>query len=111
MCFVSWHITVSPGAVLWGVLRVEWGTEPLAISYLAPEQELDLHHYNKSDLSPVGVGFCNECPLSLILFTLFKDRISRCGQEVEGVRFGGLRTVSLVLLASSSYVPSVMQRG
>ena len=62
---------------------------------------------NKSDLFPVRVGLRQGCPLSPILFIIFMDRISRCSQGVEGVRFGDLRIGSLlfaddvVLLASS----------
>ncbi|KAI3370382.1 hypothetical protein L3Q82_024470, partial [Scortum barcoo] len=48
------------------------------------------------------------CPLSLVLFIIFMDRISRRSQGPEGVRFGNHRISSLlfaddvVLLASSS---------
>ena len=56
---------------------------------------------------PVRVGLRQGCPLSPILFMNFMDRISRCSQGIEGVRFGDLRIGSLlfaddvVLVASS----------
>ncbi|KAK3510314.1 hypothetical protein QTP70_001363 [Hemibagrus guttatus] len=62
----------------------------------------------KSDLFPVHVGLRQGCPLSLVLFIVFMDRISRCSQQPEGVRFGDHRISSLifaddvVLLAPSS---------
>ncbi|TWW81820.1 R2 Retrovirus-related Pol polyprotein from type I retrotransposable element [Takifugu flavidus] len=62
---------------------------------------------SKSNSFPVRVGLCQGCPLSLILFIIFMDRISRCSHGVEGIRFGDLRIGSLlfaddvVLLASS----------
>ncbi|KAK3544173.1 hypothetical protein QTP86_006037 [Hemibagrus guttatus] len=62
----------------------------------------------KSDLFPVHVGLRQGCPLSPVLFIVFMDRISRCSQGLEGVRFGDHRISSLifaddvVLLASSS---------
>ena len=46
--------------------------------------------------------------LSPVLFIIFMDRISRCNQAVEGIRFSGLWILSLlfaddvVLLASSN---------
>ncbi|KAK3558549.1 hypothetical protein QTP86_019017 [Hemibagrus guttatus] len=62
----------------------------------------------KSDLFPVHVGLRQGCPLSLVLFIVFMDRISRRSQGLEGVRFEDHRISSLifaddvVLLASSS---------
>ncbi|KAK3537395.1 hypothetical protein QTP70_008853 [Hemibagrus guttatus] len=52
----------------------------------------------KSDLFPVHVGLRQGCPLSLVLFIVFMDRISRCSQGLEGVRFGDHR-ISLLLFA------------
>ncbi len=51
---------------------------------------------SKSDLFPVRVGLSQGCPLSLTLFIIFMDRISRSSQCVEGVRFGDLRIGSLL---------------
>ncbi|KAK3529557.1 hypothetical protein QTP70_031980, partial [Hemibagrus guttatus] len=62
----------------------------------------------KSYLFPVHVGLRQGCPLSLVLFIVFMDRISRHSQGLEGVRFGDHRISSLifaddvVLLAPSS---------
>ncbi|KAK3561507.1 hypothetical protein QTP86_006177 [Hemibagrus guttatus] len=62
----------------------------------------------KSDLFPVHVGLQQGCPLSLVLFITFMDRISRCSQGLEGVQFGDHRILCLlfaddvVLLAPSS---------
>ncbi|KAK3575515.1 hypothetical protein QTP86_029266 [Hemibagrus guttatus] len=61
----------------------------------------------KSDLFPVHVGLQQGCPLSLVLFINFMDRISRHSQGLEGVRFGDHRILLLlfadgvVLLAPS----------
>ena len=50
----------------------------------------------KSDLFSVGVGLCQGCPLSPILFVIFMDRISRCSRQEERVQFGDLRIASLL---------------
>ena len=61
----------------------------------------------KSNTFLVGVGLCQGCPLSPILFVIFMDRISRHSRGEESVRFRDLRIASLlfaddmVLLASS----------
>ncbi|KAK3534617.1 hypothetical protein QTP86_016770, partial [Hemibagrus guttatus] len=52
----------------------------------------------KSDLFPVHVGLRQGCPLSPVLFIVFMDRISRCSQGLEGVRFGDHR-ISLLIFA------------
>ncbi|XP_066513109.1 uncharacterized protein [Hoplias malabaricus] len=63
---------------------------------------------SKSDWFQVGVGLHQGCLLSPVLFIIFMDRIYRCSQVAEGVRFGGLRIPCLVFaddvvfLASSS---------
>ena len=60
----------------------------------------------------VRVGLHQACPLSLVLFRIFLDRISRCSQEVDRVKFNGLRIPSLlfaddvVLLTSSKGISS-----
>lgn len=43
---------------------------------------------SKSDQLLVHVELWQGCPLSLVLFTIFTHRISRCIQGLEGVRFG-----------------------
>lgn len=48
----------------------------------------------KSDLFPVRVGLHHGCPLSVALFITFMDRI--CSRGVEGGKFGGQRTLSLL---------------
>ena len=63
---------------------------------------------SKSDPFPVGVGLHQGRPLSVVLFKLLMDKISRCSEAAEGVGFGDLRIPSLlfaddvVLLASSN---------
>ncbi|KAK0154090.1 LINE-1 retrotransposable element ORF2 protein [Merluccius polli] len=112
MCFVDLEKAFDrvPRGVLWGVLREYGVSDPLirAVRSLYDWcQSLVRIAGNKSDLFPVRVGLRQGCPLSPILFIIFMDRISRCSQGVEGVRFGDIRIGSLlfaddvVLLASS----------
>ena len=60
-----------------------------------------------SQACPVGVGLCQCCPLSTILFVIFMDRISRRSRGEESAWFGNLKFALLVfademvLLASS----------
>lgn len=49
------------------------------------------HYYE-----PFGPGLLQGCPLSLILFVPFKDRISRHSQAEENVQVGTLRIASLL---------------
>ena len=112
MCFVDLEKAFDrvPRGALWGVLR-EYGVPgPLirAVRSLYDRcQSLVRIAGSKSGSFPVRVGLRQGCPLSPILFITFMDRISRCSQGVEGIRFGGLRIASLlfaddvVLLASS----------
>ena len=51
---------------------------------------------SKLDSFPVGVGLHQGCALSLILFVIFMDRISRRSRGGEGLQFNGLRIPSLL---------------
>ena len=52
---------------------------------------------SKSDLFQVGVGLCQGCALSPILFVIYMDRISRCGHGVEGgLQVSDLKITSLL---------------
>lgn len=44
----------------------------------------------------MGVGLCQGCPLSQILFVIFIEKISRCSQGGLGVGFRDLRITSLL---------------
>ncbi|TWW62347.1 R2DM Retrovirus-related Pol polyprotein from type II retrotransposable element [Takifugu flavidus] len=97
--------------VLWGVLREYGVLGPLirAVRSLYDQcQSLVRIAGSKSNSFPVRVGLRQGCPLSLILFIIFMDRISRCSHGVEGFQFGDLRIGSLlfaddvVLLSSSA---------
>uniref|UniRef100_A0A672FD98 Reverse transcriptase domain-containing protein n=1 Tax=Salarias fasciatus TaxID=181472 RepID=A0A672FD98_SALFA len=113
MCFVDLEKAFDrvPRGVLWGVLR-EYGVRgPLlraVRSLYDRSRSLVRIAGSKSDLFPVHVGLRQGCPLSPVLFIIFMDRISRCSQGPEGVRFGDHRISSLlfaddvVLLASSN---------
>ena len=63
---------------------------------------------SKSEPFPVRGGLHQGYHFSLVLFIIFMDRISRHSQVVEGVKFGGLRILSLlfaddvILLASAN---------
>lgn len=48
----------------------------------------------QSQTFAVGVGLCRGCPLSLILFVIFMEMITRCSLGKESVRFGNHRVVS-----------------
>ena len=48
---------------------------------------------------PVGVGLCQGCALSPILFVIYMDRILRRSRGGEGLQFGGLRISSPLLRA------------
>uniref|UniRef100_A0A8C6KZX9 Reverse transcriptase domain-containing protein n=1 Tax=Nothobranchius furzeri TaxID=105023 RepID=A0A8C6KZX9_NOTFU len=112
MCFVDLEKALDrvPRGALCGVLREYGVLGPLirAVRSLYGRcQSLVRIAGSKSGLLPVRVGLHQGCPLSPILFITFRDRISRCSQGVEGIRFGGLRIRSLffaddvILLASS----------
>lgn len=51
--------------------------------------------YVRRHLVTVRVGLCHGFSLSLVLLIIFTDRISRCSQVGEGLRFSGLRIPSL----------------
>ncbi|KAK3514042.1 hypothetical protein QTP70_002494 [Hemibagrus guttatus] len=113
MCFVDLEKAFNcvPRGILWEVLW-EYGVRgPLlrAVRSLYNwSRSLVRIASCKSDLFPVHVGLRQGCPLSPVLFIVFMDRISRCSQGLEGVRFGDHRISSLifaddvVLLAPSS---------
>ncbi|KAK3518550.1 hypothetical protein QTP70_001608 [Hemibagrus guttatus] len=113
MCFVGLEKAFDcvPHGILWEVLW-EYGVHgPLlrAVRSLYNwSRNLVRIASCKSDLFPVHVGLRQGCPLSPVLFIVFMDRISRCSQGLEGVRFGDHRISSLlfaddvVLLAPSS---------
>ncbi|KAK3563034.1 hypothetical protein QTP86_014091, partial [Hemibagrus guttatus] len=112
MCFVDLEKAFDcvPRGILWEVLW-EYGVRgPLlraVRSLYNRSRSLVRIASCKSDLFPVHVGLRQGCPLSLVLFIVFMDRISRRSQGLEGVRFGDHRISSLifaddvVLLASS----------
>ncbi|KAK3537609.1 hypothetical protein QTP70_017005, partial [Hemibagrus guttatus] len=113
MCFVDLEKAFErvPRDILWEVL-CEYGVRgPLlrAVRSLYNwSRSLVRIASCKSDLFPVHVGLRQGCPLSPVLFVVFMDRISRCSQGLEGVRFGEHMISSLifaddvVLLAPSS---------
>ncbi|KAK3535008.1 hypothetical protein QTP70_001967 [Hemibagrus guttatus] len=112
MCFVDLEKAFDrvPRDILWEVLW-EYGVHgPLlraVRSLYNRSRSLVRIASCKSDLFSVHVGLRQGCPLSPVLFIVFMDRISRCSQGLEGVRFGDHRISSLifaddvVLLASS----------
>lgn len=115
MCFLDLEKAYDPvpQGVLWVVFQ-EYGVPDLLLwtilaLYNQSKSSIQIAG-SKSDSFQVGVGLCQGCLLSLILFITFMDRSSRCSQGVEGVQFGGLRialllfTDTVVLLASSNCV-------
>ncbi|KAK3516360.1 hypothetical protein QTP70_009415 [Hemibagrus guttatus] len=113
MCFVDLEKAFDrvPRGILWEVLW-EYGVRGLLLravrSLYNRSRSLVRITSCKSDLFPVHVGLRQGCPLLLVLFIVFMDRISRHCQGLEGVRFGDHRISSLifaddvVLLAPSS---------
>ncbi|KAK3565347.1 hypothetical protein QTP86_007134 [Hemibagrus guttatus] len=112
MCFVDLEKAFDrvPRGILWEVLWEYGVCGPLlrAVRSLYNRSRSFVRIAScKPDLFPVHVGLRQGCPLSPVLFIVFKDRISRCSQGLEGVRFGDHRISSLifaddVLLAPSS---------
>ncbi|KAK3534231.1 hypothetical protein QTP86_007026 [Hemibagrus guttatus] len=116
MCFMDLEKAIEkafdrvPRGILWEVLW-EYGVHGLLLtavwSLYNQSRSLVRIASCKSDLFPVHVGLRQGCPLSLVLFIVFMDRISRRSQGLEGVQFGDHRISSLifaddVLLAPSS---------
>ncbi|KAK3538621.1 hypothetical protein QTP86_008833 [Hemibagrus guttatus] len=112
MCFVDLEKAFDrvPRGILWEVLWEYGVCGPLlraVRSLYNRSRSLVRIASCMSDLFPVHVGLRQGCPLSLVLFIVFMDRISRHSQGLEGVRFGDHRISSLifaddvVLLASS----------
>ncbi|KAK3543164.1 hypothetical protein QTP70_012267 [Hemibagrus guttatus] len=103
MCFVDLEKAFDhvPRGILWEVLW-EYGVHgPLlraVRSLYNRSRSLVCIASCKSDLFPVHVGLRQGCPLSLVLFIVFMDRISRRSQGLEGVRFGDHR-ISLLIFA------------
>ncbi|TWW78062.1 R2DM Retrovirus-related Pol polyprotein from type II retrotransposable element [Takifugu flavidus] len=101
MCFVDLEKAYDwvPRCTLWGVLR-EYGVEGPLIravqSLYQRSRSLVRIAGCKSDSFPVRVGLRQGCPLSLVLFITFMDRISRHSRGVEGVEFGGRKISSLL---------------
>ena len=60
--------------------------------------------YGLFNLCIVGVRVCSQsewvskkgCSLSLVLFIFFMDRISRCSQVVEGLKFSDIQILYLL---------------
>lgn len=76
--------------------------------YVYPHCGKPIHFWgSNSDLFLVDVVLQQDCPLSMILFLIAIDRISRCTWVAEGFCLGGFRISSLLfvddvfLLASS----------
>ncbi|KAK3556221.1 hypothetical protein QTP70_006736 [Hemibagrus guttatus] len=100
-CFVDLEKAFDrvPQGILWEVLW-EYGVHGPLLRAVRPlynrSRSLVRIASCKSDLFPVHVGLRQGCPLSPVLFIVFMDRISRCSQGLEGVRFGDHRISSLI---------------
>ena len=80
MCFVDQEKAFDrvPLGVLWGVLRA-----PLLRAIRS------LYDHSRSLVPIAGMlVFAKSCPLPLVLFIIFMDRIFRRSQELKGVQFG-----------------------
>lgn len=98
-CFVELEKAYDrvPQETLWGVLQ----EYRILGTLLQNIQSLYNHSRScvriigtKSNMFPMGVGLCQGCPLSLILFMIFMDRISRQSRGDECS--GGLRIASII---------------
>ncbi|KAK3517264.1 hypothetical protein QTP70_001756 [Hemibagrus guttatus] len=103
MCFVDLEKAFDcvPHGILWEVLWEYGVCGPLlrAVQSLYNRSRSLVRIAScKSDLFPVHVGLRQGCSLSPVLFIVFMDRISRCSQGLEGVRFGDYR-ISLLISA------------
>ena len=61
----------------------------------------------KLDLIPVRVGLHKGCPLLLILFITFMDRISRSSKGAEGFQFSGVGISSLLFVDDMVSIGSI----
>lgn len=101
MCFVDLEKAYGPvpRGRLWEVLW-EYGVRGSLLraiqSLYAQSKSCVRVLGSKSDSSLVGVGLCQGCALSPILFVILMDRISRHSHGGEGLQFGGLRIASLL---------------
>ena len=96
ICFVDLEKAFDcfPWGVLWGVLQEYGVLGPLsrAAQSLYKWSESLAHIAScKSDSFSVRAGLRQGCSMSLILFIMFMDIISRYSQRAEGFHFSGLR--------------------
>ena len=104
----SWKFGVSCGGVL-----LEFGTLVLLVravqSRCKRSESLFCVASNMPELFQVGAGLHQTPPPSPTLFTIFIDRISRCGPGVEGVRFGVVRLSFVLYVDDGVLLVSVIQ--
>ena len=83
---------------LWAGLVHHWGRHCLQAiqSLFCQSQSLFRIASSNSDWFPARDGLPQGCPLSLVLFIIFMDRISRHSQTEEEFGFHGLRILSLL---------------
>ncbi|KAK9539560.1 hypothetical protein VZT92_004659 [Zoarces viviparus] len=102
MCFVDLEKAFDrvPRGFLWGGC----GSTGCRTRYNGPSGLCMTAVGAVSDAFPMGVGLLQGCPLSLVLFVTFMDRMSRRSRGEENVTFGIASLLfadDVVLLASS----------
>ena len=83
--FLPGRGTLNQLYTLHRVLKGLWEFAPLVhVCFVGLEKAFNqVNGESKSDLFPVPVGLRKGCPLSLVLFIIFMDRISRCSHGLE----------------------------
>ncbi|KAK3508663.1 hypothetical protein QTP70_003104 [Hemibagrus guttatus] len=107
--------------IVWrsGTVPLDWATGVVVPLFKKGDRRVCSNYRGNTRLYITGAGawftlpavdqICSQCMLDsvLVLFIVFMDRISRCSQGLEGVRFGDHRISSLVFADEKSAPPNL----